>query len=59
MLVGNGMIFSLLVSGIDSFHIVSVHATNSLIPRYLREITHEGATFIRLPYITQWNMEND
>ena len=36
---------------IDSFHIVSVHAPNSLVPRYFREISHEGATFIRLPYI--------
>ena len=44
---------------IDSFHIVSAHAPNSLVPRYLREITREGATCIRLPYITQWNMEND
>ena len=34
---------------IDSFHSVSVHAPNSLVPRYLREITLEGATFIRLP----------
>ena len=24
---------------IDSFHIVSAHAPNSLVPRYLREIT--------------------
>ena len=38
---------------IDSFHIVSAHAPNSLVPRYLREITREGATFIQLPYITQ------
>ena len=44
---------------IDSFHIVSAHAPNSLVPRYLREIIREGATFIRLPYITQWNIEND
>ena len=44
---------------IDSFHIVSAHAPNSLVPRYLREITREGATCIRLPYIKQWNMEND
>ena len=44
---------------IDSFHIVSAHAPNSLLPRYLREITREGATFIRLPYITQWNMEKE
>ena len=44
---------------IDFFHIVSAHAPNSLVPRYLREITREGATSIRLPYITQWNMEND
>ena len=35
---------------IDSFHIVSAHAPNSLVPRYLREITREGATFIQLPY---------
>ena len=28
---------------IDSFHIVSAHAPNSLIQRYLREITREGA----------------
>ena len=34
---------------IDSFHIVSAHAPNRLVPRYLREITLEGATFIRLP----------
>ena len=34
---------------IDSFHIVSAHAPNCLVPRYLREITLEGATFIRLP----------
>ena len=47
------------VYSIDSFHIVSAHAPNSLVPRYLREITREGATFIRLPYITQWNMIND
>ena len=44
---------------IDSFHIVSAHAPNSLVSRYLREITREGATCKRLPYITQWNMEND
>ena len=31
---------------IDSFHIVSAHAPNSLVPRYLREITLQGATFI-------------
>ena len=43
--------------GIDSFHIVSAHASNSLVPRYLREITREGATVIWLPYITLWNME--
>ena len=36
---------------IDSFHIVSAHAPNSLVPRYFREITREGATCIRLPYI--------
>ena len=35
--------------GIDSFHIVSAHAPNCLVPLYLREITLEGATFIRLP----------
>ena len=29
---------------IDSFHIVSAHAPNSLVPRYLLEITREGAT---------------
>ena len=46
-------------STIDSFHIVSAHAPNSLVPRYLREITREGVTFILLPYITQWNMENN
>ena len=34
---------------IDSFHIVSAHAPNSLVPRYLREITLQGATFIWLP----------
>ena len=34
---------------IDSFHIVSAHAPNSLVLRYLREITLEGATFIQLP----------
>ena len=34
---------------IDSFHIVSAHAPNSLVPRHLREITLKGATFIRLP----------
>ena len=34
---------------IDSFHIVSAHAPNCLVPRYRREITLEGATFIRLP----------
>ena len=43
---------------IDSFHIVSAHAPNCLVPRYLREITREGATFIWLPNITLWNMEN-
>ena len=37
------------VAVIDSFHIVSAHAPNCLVPRYLREITLEGATFIRLP----------
>ena len=31
---------------IDSFHIVSAHAPNCLVPRYLREITREGATSI-------------
>ena len=36
----------------DSFHIVSAHAPNCLVPRYLREIRREGATFIWLPYIT-------
>ena len=34
---------------IDSFHIVSAHAPNCLVLRYLREITREGAIFIRLP----------
>ena len=34
---------------IDSFHIVSAHAPNSLVPRNLREITLEGATFVQLP----------
>ena len=34
---------------IDSFHIVNGHAPNSLVPRYLREITLEGAIFIWLP----------
>ena len=29
---------------IDSFHIVSAHAQNCLVPRYLREITREGST---------------
>ena len=43
----------------EALHIVSVQAPNSLVSRYPREITHEGATFIWLPYITQWNMEND
>ena len=43
---------------IDSFHIVSAHAPNFLVPRYLREITREGATIMWLPYITLWNMEN-
>ena len=33
---------------IDPFHIVSAHAPNCLVMRYLREITLEGATFIRL-----------
>ena len=27
---------------IDTFHIVSAHASNSLVPRYLREIIREG-----------------
>ena len=48
------LIFCLLLlpsweSVIDSFHIVSAHAPNSLVPRYFREITLEGAIFIRLP----------
>ena len=30
---------------IDSFHIVSAHAPNCLVPRYLREITLDGAAF--------------
>ena len=34
---------------IDPFHIVSAHAPNCLVLRYLREITLEGASFIRLP----------
>ena len=34
---------------IDSFHIVSAHAPNCLVLRYLCEITLGGATFIRLP----------
>ena len=34
---------------IDAFRIVSAHAPNSLVPRYLHGITLEGATFIRLP----------
>ena len=34
---------------IDSFHIVSAHAPNNLVPHYLQEITREGATFIRMP----------
>ena len=38
-----------LEARIDSFHIVSAHAPNSLVPRYLREITLEGANFIPLP----------
>ena len=44
------------VALIDSFHIVSAHAPNSLVPRYLREIILEGATFIRLPmhYIMEY-----
>ena len=33
---------------IDSFHIVSAHAPYSLVPRYLREITREGATCLTL-----------
>ena len=33
----------------DPFHIVSAHAPNGLVLRYLREITLEVATFIRLP----------
>ena len=41
--------FRLEIVTIDSFHIVSAHAPNSLVPRYLREITLKGATFIRLP----------
>ena len=35
------------------------HCSNSLVPRYLRKITREGATFIWLSYMSQWNMEND
>ena len=48
-----------MVALLDSFHIVSAHAPNSLVPRYLREIIREGAICIQLPYITQWNMENN
>ena len=44
---------------IDSFHIIGAHGPNSLVPHYLHEITREGATFIRLPHITQWNVEKD
>ena len=42
--------------GIDPFHIVSVHAPNCLVLRYLPEITFEGGTFIRLPihYTVEW-----
>ena len=44
---------------IDSFHIVSAHAPNCLVPRYLREITLEEATFIRLPirYTTEYGKD--
>ena len=42
---------------IDSFHIVNAHAPNCLVPRYLREITLEGATLYGCLYATQWNME--
>ena len=30
---------------VDSFHIVSAHAPNCFVPRYLRAITFEGATY--------------
>ena len=50
--------WNVTILAIDSFHIVSAHAPNCLVLRYLREITHEGAAFIWLPYITLWNMEN-
>ena len=43
---------------INSFHIVSARAPNSLVPRYLREITLEGATFIRLPMHYTMEYEN-
>ena len=36
---------------IDSFHIVSAHAPNCLLQRYLREITREGATFTNVPFV--------
>ena len=44
---------------IDSFHIVSAHAPNCLVPRYLHEITLEGATFIRLPIHYTMEYEKD
>ena len=45
---------------IDPFPIVSAHAPNRLVPRYLREITLEGATFIRLPlhYILEYGKDD-
>ena len=33
----------LKMNKIDPFHIVSVHAPNSIVLRYLHEITREGA----------------
>ena len=44
---------------IDPFHIVSAHVPNCLVSRYLREITLEGATFIRLPlhYIMEYGKD--
>ena len=43
MIVSNPLVYKGLI---DSFHIVCGHAPNSLVPRYLREITREEATFI-------------
>ena len=45
--------------GIDSFHIVSAHVPNCLVPRYLREITLEGATFIQRPIHYTMGYEKD